>query len=347
MEQYKFDHPFFRPLRWFARISMVAGAFILCFSIPAHLKYVGLGMLFLASGVVFIHAHRQAVLRRYLVNPDVYRTPRYLEFSNYILWNRTKLRWVNALAGFLAFAASYIAFGFWLGLLFSIVASWSAFLASAAIKMLVKRHVDTLFRIVVFRRNARVFARSHIAEVMPVCGTYGQILLLTDETLATTWEGGLARMDNWVLGETYMPLMANPRSHEDWKEVIATQLSFADFVVFDWPGEITENMLWELHQTIQRFPLERMMMLVSHDNREDVDRMLRNLLQVDQLPDSLIAISPTERMLTLIFMRKFEWAMNSLVRTPRSGPETTPALQIAPTPSFSETPRTPLGRRRP
>ncbi|MGY3445682.1 MULTISPECIES: hypothetical protein [unclassified Bradyrhizobium] len=333
MEQYRFDHPFFRPLRWFARINMVAGVFILCFSVPGHLQYVGLGLLFLASGVAFIHAHRKSVLRRYRVDHDVYRTPRYLAFSNYLLWNRTKLRWVNALTGFLAFAASYMAFGFWLGLLFTTVASWSALLASAAIRMLVKRQIDTFFRIVVFRRNARAFATSHIAAVMPVCGTYGQTLLLTDETLATAWEGGGARMDNWVLAETYMPLIAKPGSHDDWKQVIATQLKFADFVVFDWPGEITENMLWELLQTIQRIPIERMMMLVSHDNIEDVERMLRDLLHVDQLPESLIILSPTEPMLTLIFMRKFEWTMNSLVRTPRVRPETALALQPAATPS--------------
>jgi hypothetical protein len=33
--------------------------------------------------------------------------------------------------------------------------------------------------------------------------------------------------------------------------------------VLDWPGEISENMLWELEQALERMPPERILLLTS------------------------------------------------------------------------------------
>ena len=60
--------------------------------------------------------------------------------------------------------------------------------------MLIKFHVDTNFRIVVLRRNSGQWAMPHKSVIMPACGAYGQVLLLTDKTLRDIWEGRVAKL---------------------------------------------------------------------------------------------------------------------------------------------------------
>ena len=52
------------------------------------------------------------------------------------------------------------------------------------------------------------------------------------------------------------------------------ELDVADFAVFDWAEDITENMRWELMKTIDRFPCERILIVHNSLNRRAVEELL-------------------------------------------------------------------------
>ena len=183
-------------------------------------------------------------------------------------------------------------------------------LLNAAVKMLIKFHMDTHFRIVVFRRNSSHRALPHKSTIMPACGAYGQVLLLTDETLQEIWEGGGARMSQWVLAEVYYPVEA---SGANWRQVVHTELLYADFVLFDWSFEITENMSWEFKSAISLIPSSRMMIVCNLSNKQIIVELvnrIRSGLGTDI--DIIAGPDPDEPISTPIFRSRFQKKMESL-----------------------------------
>jgi hypothetical protein len=319
MKQYRFLHPLLIVFSLVSLLNICSGLLAAGAAFLIGPIYLYIGVTCLISGLAFRHAINVSIKRRYVVDFHYYRVPQYRIFSNYILWHRSSLHLVNIAVILWLVFVSTVTFGsgLYATLSLSILSALTAPIAIAATKCLVKYRVDSLFRIVVFRRNATSFAKNHITSVMPACGVYGQVLLLMDETLATTWEGGWSRLNQWVIGEIYQPVIADYDSKDEWKAVVTTELTYADFVVFDWPGEITENMIWELEQTVNKIPLQRIMILLSIASGKVVKEILRTLLRSDIVPDAILQISPTDPSMDHIFKRQFERAMNHLATTPR------------------------------
>jgi hypothetical protein len=215
MKQYRFVHPFMTVLICHSFLSIVAGLVVALFLSPV------LGLSWVIAGLLFVYVSRRSTARRYIVDFDVFRVPRYPSISRYLLWNRDKLHWINVgcvgfwtVVCFVAFenlANRFIAIG--------VTSVLVGMMFIATVRALGKFTVDTLFRIVVFRRYSAAVAENHKAYILPACGCYGQVLLLTDDTLSAAWEGGWRRMNQWVLAELYQPLVANPND-SDWQEIV-------------------------------------------------------------------------------------------------------------------------------
>lgn len=150
--------------------------------------------------------------------------------------------------------------------------------------------------------------------MLPICGLYGQVLLLADDTLSRAWEGGWRRLAQWVVSEIYQPMFVDPAS-SDWRVVVLFELSYADFVVLDWPGEISENMLWELEQALERMPPERILLLTSDQGVfEQASQRLVGRAGFDKIN---ISISPTHPMGAALFTSGIANMMTSLRMSPR------------------------------
>lgn len=310
MKMYEYNHPIPMLLAMQAFANIAAGALLL------FLVSVPLGLFCIVSGVAYIVASRKSTARRYIVDPFFFRVPRYPRFSNYILWRRYVIQYVNFFVVLCSTAISFVAFEstLWRFLAIMALATFTCMMLTAAIKQLIKFHVDTFFRILVFRRNSAGFAVSYKAVVLSTCGLYGQVLFLTDETLSEVWEGSGARRRDWVISEMYQPLVADPENENEWREVVITQLAFADFVVLDWPGEITENMVWELEQTLARIPKDRLMLLTAGENNEQVKQVLNRLSEADRPLQIVESVSPTDvkGMRMVLFIHRFSDMMDAL-----------------------------------
>lgn len=154
----------------------------------------------------------------------------------------------------------------------------------------IKWCVDWNFRIVLFRRNGPEWAHLHKAAVMPVCGAYGQVICISDENLSVDeffprrrlprrWAGVngvgelMAEPSHEVLSE-YLYTMHVLETHEAWEARVERELAAADFAVFDWTGDISEAMRWELRAAMARLPTERLLMFCGIENHATVRRHL-------------------------------------------------------------------------
>ena len=121
--------------------------------------------------------------------------------------------------------------------------------------------------------------------------------------------GGAAR--EWVFAEIYQPLIADPDSDE-WKAVVSTELKCPDYVVLDWSDEVSENMVWELHQTVNQLPTGRVVMLLTRNNKARVEQVLDRLLTVEERASLVVGVSPYDQLTNLLFLRGLERAMRRL-----------------------------------
>ena len=275
-----------------------------------------IGIVCIVAGSLHLLATRKETARRYIV-AEFFRAPRYPRFSAYLLWRPEMTNLVNMGANLLVIVVCFISVGFnYILIMYIIIFSvFTSGILHAAIKMLIKFHIDTNFRIVVLRRNSSQWAMPHKSVIMPACGAYGQILLLTDETLEEVWEGRM-RISQWALAEVYYPVVATGST---WKQVVHLELLYADFVLFDWSGNITANMIWELESAISLIPSARMMVVHGLNNREDV------LAVLDKIRAGLgeeVCMTPgpdgKTTMSTFIFRAEFQKKMESLKAAPRS-----------------------------
>jgi hypothetical protein len=105
-------------------------------------------------------ATRKETARRYIVE-DLFRVPKYLRFSAYLLWHPEASQIVNVGAVALIVLACYFSVeaGYKFFLCVAIFSLSTAGILNAAVKMLIKFHVDAYFRIVVLRRNSGQWGR--------------------------------------------------------------------------------------------------------------------------------------------------------------------------------------------
>ena len=299
---------------------------VLVFKLIAVLDLIGaialgfFGYWFLSSylvfcGVVVLFADRQRRRRRYLVAP-YFRPVRGLSISGRLLYeNWHKFRSINALfvipiAYYFSDVDGYVK---WFALICAFTTM--AMPAPAAVLSLIKYHYDANFRIVAFRRNSADIALAHKSVIMPACGLFGQVLLIFDESLSAFRERSRDRLSFWWLSETYHPLvLSNEQDH--WKKVVMIELTYADFVVLDWSGEITDNMRWELQQALRACPPHRILLIGS--SMKDLEES-ENIAVRDAARELLTAPSPEVPMTRLLFLRTLKSAMEALRVEPRSG----------------------------
>lgn len=164
----------------------------------------------------------------------------------------------------------------------------------------IKWFLDWNFRIVVFRRNATAFGYAHKAMVLAVCGRYGQVASLTDNSLqATTGGNGEWREEHlgtWfrVFSEVWMPLVPDVFLR-DWRLQIVSELAASDAAIFDWAEEVTDNMRWELRVAMQLLPANRILLVVNGSALSDDDKHFLAALSAGRHPQIATAMLPRER----------------------------------------------------
>jgi hypothetical protein len=109
-------------------------------------------------------------------------------------------------------------------------------------------------------------------------------------------------------------MLSNEEDH--WKKVVMIELAYADFVVLDWSGEITDNMRWELQQALRACPPHRILLIVSSE--EDLEKP-ENIAVRDAARGLLMSPSPQAPMTRLLFLSTLASAMAALRAEPRNG----------------------------
>ena len=131
-----------------------------------------------------------------------------------------------------------------------------------AIYMICRWYVVRGFRIVVFRRNSGEHAESHRQVVLSTCGSFGQIISISDPCLRRTLpDAGTHGVTNVLADFEFLV----PSTPEGWREVVVKELQAADLVVLDWRGEVTENMRWECKQAASLMPGHRVLVIIGQD----------------------------------------------------------------------------------
>jgi hypothetical protein len=145
----------------------------------------------------------------------------------------------------------------------------------------VKWTLDWNFRITVFRRNSASFGYAHKSVVMATCGRYGQVIALRDFELERTDEGYGERRESskgaWFKVFTEIQTVLEPGLLYDWQTRVLDELDVADFAVFDWTEEVTENMRWELRHAHQRLPGDRILLVYDPALPQDVKELVAEL----------------------------------------------------------------------
>jgi len=145
-----------------------------------------------------------------------------------------------------------------------------------------KWYLDWNFRIAVFRRNSVSFGYEHKFTVMASCGAYGQVLVVDDESLGRTDDNyGEWREEfegPWLKIFSEMDDMLRPaRFLQSWQDQVTAQLARADFAVFDWAQEITDNMKWELKAAVRCLPPSRILLVISDQYQSELNDFLASL----------------------------------------------------------------------
>lgn len=310
LPQYARVHPFISIFSLYA-FANILGGLILLFFAPLAIALACLG-----TGILFILATRRSTARRYIVS-DYFRPPRHLRASEFLLIHRHRLKFINYAVAIAGTALCFWAFdeGLWRWLAVVLLAVFSSMILIAAIKMHIKFWIDTHFRIVVFRRYEGEASLRHKARILPICGFYGQVLLFEDDKLSDAWEGGLLRMEQWVFAELYQPLAAE-RKTESWRALVCEQLCYADFVLFDWSAEITDNMIWEFEQALERVPPDRILILESPESAARIEAILQRPGRGAEVRHRVTA-APTSGLGEAIFIIEFMESMRCLRPQPR------------------------------
>lgn len=279
------------------------------------------GFFLACCGLIVMFADRRQKQRRYLA-ASIYRTPRSICLSEHCLFMDWRLlRIANvAFVAVLILVLLEIESTLVRVILFFVVGAL-AWPAPAAVLSLIKYYFDQNFRIVIFRRNRSEIAEAHKSVIMPACGCYGQVLLIVDESLSSFREPMPERMATWWLSEMYHPMVVTD-DPDHWRHVVMIELALADFAVLDWSGEVTENMRWELHQTLLMLPPDRILLVGA--TAEELERSAPP--GIVNVPHALqTAVAPERGMPKALFLLRLSRAMARL----REGPRAAQALARA------------------
>ena len=73
----------------------------------------------------------------------------------------------------------------------------------------------------------------------------------------------------------------------------------------------------ELDQTVNQLPAERVMLLLTRNNKARVEQMLDRLLTAEERSSLVVGVSPYDQLTNLLFLRGLERAMRRLTASPR------------------------------
>jgi hypothetical protein len=145
-----------------------------------------------------------------------------------------------------------------------------------------KWYLDWNFRIVIFRRNSRRFGYAHKSIVMATCGKYGQVLVIGDDSLERTDEDyGEWRESSqgpWLQVFSEMGNTLEPDAFlHNWQRQVIIELEIADFAIFDWAEDLTDNMRWELMMAAERLSNNRILIVYNDEIQQQVQELLATL----------------------------------------------------------------------
>jgi hypothetical protein len=108
---------------------------------------------------------------------------------------------------------------------------------------------------------------------MPLCGAYGQVIMISEADLAALHISGGTKFAHEVLSEHYNTIRIDDHL-ETWTDHIAREIARADFAVFDWRVGVSKAMIWELDQALAALPPFRIAVLHDDETEDSVRQVL-------------------------------------------------------------------------
>jgi hypothetical protein len=292
------------------------------------------------SAVASRFPNQLGAARRSLISRTTLRAPRAPDFSRRLIPKVLERRvWIVAiLLALPGLVLSHPSLEFGVDRAFDLKFGVAACIALFACRALVcgglfavKWTIDCNFRILVLRRNTRTYGYGHKAYVMATCGKYGQVISIFDDTLGQTdedyGEWRESALGAWFSIFAEINSMIRPVTILDtWKRRIGMELDVADFAVFDWIDEITENMQWELRSAAERLPGNRMLIVCSPDREQQMIQAIASCKDVLSVEPHCLVIArgrddeyiwANHRTFDAAFRAKLHEALAALVEEPR------------------------------
>lgn len=136
-----------------------------------------------------------------------------------------------------------------------------------------KWYLDWDFRIAILHRNLPDTSRLNKEVVMPLCGAYGQVIMISEADLSALHFSGGAKFAHEVLSEHYNTIRIDDHL-ENWTHHIAREIARTDFAVFDWRVEVSAWMIWELKQALAALPPARITVLYDSKTEDSARQIL-------------------------------------------------------------------------
>jgi hypothetical protein len=240
-----------------------------------------LGVYILACGLLGIFPKILGPSRRYRPPSARLGKPTSPRVSHLLTYYRSWTQWLIAAGAFAGIGLAYSIYGrtpqgaeiLVLCLVISVAGFLMLLLGFPGLLRALKWYLDWNFRIVILHRNLPDGSQLHKEVVMPLCGAYGQIIMISEAELAALHISGGAKFAHEVLSEHY-----NTIRHDDhleaWTDHIAREIARSDFAVFDWRIEVSAAMIWELEQGLAALPPRRIMVLYDSKTEDGARRIL-------------------------------------------------------------------------
>jgi hypothetical protein len=165
----------------------------------------------------------------------------------------------------------------------------------ACTMLLRKWSLDWNFRIIVLRRNSRVFGYGHKRYVLAICGKYGQVTSIHDYELDRTdddygeWRESSIGVWFTIFSEIDKTKKPSIFFHV-WQRQVLIEMEVVDFAVFDWIDEITDHMRWELQQALVLLPVRRILIICKPANEPAVLALLDTCLSLPKARPQLLLL---------------------------------------------------------
>jgi hypothetical protein len=302
-------------------IALLAGIALLSFQ---HLRV--LGVYVLACGLLGIYPMILGPRRRYRPLPPNLGKPKSPRISHLLTYYRSWTQWLYAAGSFAGYGLIYSIYGRNFQGAEIIIGACLVLLVAGSLMLLhgfpgllraLKWYLDWNFRIVILHRNLPDSSRLHKEVVMPLCGAYGQVIMISEGELAALHISGGAKFAHEVLSEEFNTIRYDDHL-EGWTDHIAREIARADFAVFDWRVEVSALMIWEFEQALAALPPSRIMVLYDFETENGVRQILAKMCGPAVGDVCILRLSefipPAERMLREALWRR----LSELKAEPRS-----------------------------